>query len=411
MFESGEYPLFQERAPMTVSQLTGRIRFILEDSFPNVKVIGEISGLSKAKSGHIYFSLKDENSALPAVMWRGTVSSLTFEPSDGIKVEVVGDVTLYEVQGKCQLTVSSMKPIGLGELELKFRLLKEKLQKEGLFDPQFKKPLPVFPMTVGIVTSEYGAAIHDMLRVLKQRNPLVNVVLRPSLVQGEKASNDISAGIRELDAIEDVDLIIVGRGGGSYEDLFCFNDESLARTIFAADKPIISAVGHESDFTLSDFVADVRAATPTDAAVRAVPRLADLLACLEDTGDKLASRTVQALRTWRTRLERYSAKLRLAGPMNRLAMVSLRIDQLAERLQIAVETKLRTASETLKSAEARLIALSPERVLERGYSIVMKEGVAITDSKTLRREDEVSIVFFRGAAVARVVELEGDTDD
>jgi exodeoxyribonuclease VII large subunit len=395
----------------SVSQLTGRIKFVLEEDFADVKVIGEISGYKQHQSGHAYFELKDDKARISAVMFRNSVARLRFQPGDGQKVEVRGSVTVYEPQGKYQISVREMAPVGLGELELRFRLLKEKLQKEGLFGLERKKRLPQFPSTIGIATSPTGAALQDMLRILHSRHPGVKIVLRPCLVQGEKAPADIIAALADLDAHPEVDVVIFGRGGGSYEDLFVFNDEALVRAVAAMTKPTVSAVGHESDLTISDLVADHRAATPTDAAGTVVPRLADTYAFIDDTADRLASRAAEACARQRMVLNSLRSSLLLHGPLNRLRMHGQRLDHISDRLVLAAATRLRTTRAALASGRDRLEALSPTAVLTRGFSMVKQDGRIVRSSSEVTVGSELELTFGSGGAGARVTRVKAENDD
>jgi exodeoxyribonuclease VII large subunit len=269
----------------TVSELTRRITDLLETRFDQVTVQGEISGWNRAASGHTYFSLKDENALLSAVLWRSR--TVGFPIRDGMKVIASGRITVYGPRGQYQLDCQSLVPLGQGELQLAFEQLKARLHAEGLFDQERKKPLPLYPGRIGVVTSRTGAAIRDIVTTLRRRMPSVQVVLRPALVQGAGAAEDIALAIRQLNDLGDIDLLIVGRGGGSIEDLWAFNEEAVARAIHESRLPVISAVGHETDFTIADFVADVRAATPTAAAEIAVRNAEELIDMLRYTEQRM----------------------------------------------------------------------------------------------------------------------------
>ncbi|MGB2753482.1 MAG: exodeoxyribonuclease VII large subunit, partial [Phycisphaerae bacterium] len=261
-FDASLIPEPEAEAPETVWELTRRIQTTLEDGFPQVWVVGEVSNFKRHTSGHVFFTLKDERASLRCVIWKSAAERLRHEIADGLEVEAKGHLSVFEKAGNYQLYVSSIKPRGVGALEVAFRRLKEKLEKEGLFDPARKRPLPRFPRRVGIVTSPTGAAVRDILHVLARRWPAVEIVLAPALVQGLGAAAEIVRGIRWLNRLRSIDVIIIGRGGGSLEDLWPFNEESVARAVYASDVPVVSAVGHETDFSISDFVADVRAPTP-----------------------------------------------------------------------------------------------------------------------------------------------------
>ncbi|MGB2797906.1 MAG: exodeoxyribonuclease VII large subunit, partial [Phycisphaerae bacterium] len=305
-FDASLIPEPEAEAPETVWELTRRIQTTLEDGFPQVWVVGEVSNFKRHTSGHVFFTLKDERASLRCVIWKSAAERLRHEIADGLEVEAKGHLSVFEKAGNYQLYVSSIKPRGVGALEVAFRRLKEKLEKEGLFDPARKRPLPRFPRRVGIVTSPTGAAVRDILHVLARRWPAVEIVLAPALVQGLGAAAEIVRGIRWLNRLRSIDVIIIGRGGGSLEDLWPFNEESVARAVYASDVPVVSAVGHETDFSISDFVADVRAPTPSAAAEIVVPDSREVLAALAMLGRRMA-------RHVRHRLERLGDRLALAA--------------------------------------------------------------------------------------------------
>ncbi|MCU7497567.1 MAG: exodeoxyribonuclease VII large subunit, partial [Ignavibacteria bacterium] len=267
---------------LSVSEITRLIKEELEENFSSISIEGEISNLKKHVSGHWYFNLKDSNAMICCTMWKGFNNYVFFTPEDGMKIVANGRITVYPPRGNYQLDVRSMKPAGLGELQAAFERLKAKLQAEGLFDDEFKKPIPVFPKKIGIVTAIDGAALRDMVSIARRRYPLVELVVYPARVQGEGSARSVAEGIECLNERNDIDLIIIGRGGGSLEDLWAFNEEVVARAIFASCIPVISAVGHEVDFTISDYVADLRAATPSAAMELATPNKDDFFAFLEE---------------------------------------------------------------------------------------------------------------------------------
>ena len=327
-------PAESGRTILSVGALTRRVKKSIDDAIPPVWVAGEISNLKPPGSrGHLYFTLKDEESQIPCASWRSYAQRLRFRPENGMEVLAYGNVDVYVPYGKYQFIVQEMEPLGAGALQLRFEQLKEKLSKEGLFDPKRKRPLPFLPRRMAIVTSPTGAAVRDMLRTIQSRCPNVDVFLYPARVQGEGSADEIAAAIGHLNlAMADLDVMIIGRGGGSIEDLWAFNEEVVARAIHASRIPVVSAVGHETDTTIADFVADVRALTPTDGAVKAVPRLEDLLLSMEDLGAKLK----RALRTRadlaRSRLD----GLRDSRALGRVEDVShqfaQRLDELRERM-------------------------------------------------------------------------------
>jgi exodeoxyribonuclease VII large subunit len=360
-----------ERKIVSVGDLTRRLKRILEDGIKYVWVSGELSNYKgPGPSGHLYFTLKDAESQIPCAMWRGSVGRLRFEPENGMEVLALGRVEVYVPHGKYQLIVEELEPKGVGALQLRFEQLKEKLAKEGLFDPARKKPLPFLPRRIALVTSPTGAAVQDMLRTLRTRCPALSVLVYPVRVQGEGAAAEIAAAIGHLNlALPDLDLLIVGRGGGSIEDLWAFNEEAVARAIAASRIPVISAVGHETDTTIADFVADVRALTPTDGAVKAVPRLDELVANLEDLDAKLS----RALRT-RAELARSildgHASGRALGRIEDLpAQHAQRLDEFSERLRVALGQSTRSLRERLDSLRVSLSADLPRRAELAGRQV------------------------------------------
>jgi exodeoxyribonuclease VII large subunit len=369
---------------LTVSELARRIRDVLDDGLREVWVVGEISNLRRPSSGHLYFCLKDRQAQVAAVMFRSAGQVLTFRPEDGLEVIVRGRVRLYDVRGDLQLYVDWMEPRGLGGMQLALEQLKKKLAAEGLFAAERKRPLPAWPRAVGVVTALTGAAVQDMLTVLRSRWPATRVVISPVRVQGKGAGPEICAALAALNQVDFVDVVIVGRGGGSVEDLWAFNEERVARAIAASRVPVISAVGHEIDFTVADLVADCRAPTPTAAASMVVPdrqELGERLVVLEH------ARMLAMQRRLRLAGERVRAgEQRLKDPRRVLETLRQRIDELGERATGGIQRRLRWSRDRLHGTEARLGALSPLAVLERGYSIVRRD-----DGAVVRRSDEVEV--------------------
>ena len=349
---------------LSVGQLTRRIRGLLEESFPVLGVEGELSNVRIAASGHIYFVLKDSEAQIRCVMFRNAAASLRFDPEEGLQVVLRGRISVYEARGEYQIQVMSMEPQGVGALQLAFEQLKQRLGAEGLFEPAHKQALPFLPRRIGIVTSPTGAAIRDMLHVLERRFPGMPVLICPATVQGDRAAGEIARGIATLNRLaqtQKIDLIIVGRGGGSVEDLWAFNEEEVARAIFASRVPVISAVGHEVDFTIADFVADVRAPTPSAAAEIAVPDRAGLRAQVEDLRTRLFERCRREL-AWRA--ERWtSLRARLTSPEMLMRQHAMRLDDLTARLMMAGRGGVREAAQRLNNLRARLLLLRPDRVL------------------------------------------------
>lgn len=402
--EKTDLPLFagEARRFLTVSDLTELIRGTLESQLDALWVRGEISNFRMPPSGHFYFTLKDDKSQIAAVMFRRQGSMLRFTPENGMAVLCFGRVSLYTVRGDLQLYVDDMEPLGQGALALAFEQLKQKLAAEGLFAPERKRELPVLPVSIGIVTSDKGAALHDMLRIIRDRYPDRRVVIRPVKVQGEGASREIAAGIAELNQNGAVDVIIVGRGGGSLEDLWAFNEEVVARAIYASTAPVISAVGHEIDFTIADFVADVRAPTPTAAAEMVLPLKSDLVeqvGLLEGQLGKNIKLKLDSLREASAGLAK-----RLADPRRKLRENQQFLDEVSVALLRRFQDRLRQLKDHLARGSGRLDALSPLAVLDRGYSITHKLPTEeiVKDSGSLATGDRLRITFARGKALCRV---------
>jgi exodeoxyribonuclease VII large subunit len=443
-----------ERKIHTVAELTRRIKKSIEDTVRTVWVAGEISNYrGPGPSGHLYFTLKDAESQIPCAMWKGMANRLRFEPENGMEVVALGKVDVYVPYGKYQLIVEDMEPRGVGSLQLKFEQLKEKLQKEGLFDAARKRPLPFLPRVLAIVTSPTGAAIADMVRTLRTRNPALRVVIYPVKVQGEGAAAEIAAAIGHLNlSMPEIDVMIVGRGGGSIEDLWAFNEEPVARAIFTSRIPIISAVGHETDTTIADFVADVRALTPTDGAVRAVPRLDDLELALADLDAKLrrALRTradlsrsqLDGLRDGRDfgrveelpdqlkqrldefqerlhvgvlgasqhlkgRLDVYQSALKGALP-GLVSPMKQRVENFTDRLRADARHRIDQARAQLRQAAASLEALSPVAILGRGYSITRMESTQeiLKDADRTKAGDRIVTRLGKGRIISKVERTE-----
>lgn len=444
---AGDFMSFLPRSVYTVSRLTAEITDILETSFGEVWVEGELSNLRIPPSGHFYFTLKDEASQIHAVMFRSQARSLRFQPEDGLSVVCHGRIGVYGQRGQYQLIVDLVEPRGLGALQIAFDQLRRRLEAEGLFDASRKKQLPFLPKRIGVVTSPTGAVIRDMISILNRRYENVGLLIYPVRVQGEGASEEIAEGIAYLDHETEVDVIVVARGGGSVEDLWAFNEEAVARAIAGARKPVISAVGHEVDFTICDFVADVRAPTPSAAAELVVRNKADLAAQVEDLQRRLIKGVNTVLRRcrrlWRT------TRGRLKDPGRRLAELRLRGDDLAGRLaggmrrflddrrsrlraterellyrspharvdrlrdmltrmvgslEASMRGLLQSKGRSLEAAMGRLDALSPLNILRRGYSIVRRvpSMEIVRDVKTVSQGDTVDVKLHQGGLICRV---------
>ena len=402
--QQSELPLFAaaSRKFLTISELNDLIKGTLETRLDALWVQGEISNFRVPPSGHFYFTLKDHKCQIAAVMFRRQGARLRFVPENGMAVLCYGRVGLYSLRGDLQLCVEDLEPHGQGALYLAFEQLKNKLAAEGLFAPERKRLLPFLPACVGIVTSDHGAALHDMLRILRDRFYERRVVVRPVKVQGDGAAREIAAGIGDLNRLHGVDVIIVGRGGGSLEDLWAFNEEIVARAICASRIPVISAVGHEIDFTIADFVADQRAPTPTAAAEMVVPRKADLLEQVEALELQLHKCMEFKLANARENLTLWVK--RLADPGRKLRENQQRVDELSVDLLRRMQSGLRACKERLNHEAGRLNALSPLAVLERGYSITHKlpDEHIVKDAVALSAGDRVRITFGSGKALCRV---------
>ena len=386
----------------TVSELAREVRSHLEEEFGMVRVIGEISSLSVAASGHAYFSLKDPDASLPAVMFRGAITRIGGQvPQEGTEVECLGRMTLYEPRGRTQLVVEFMVPRGAGALGLKFLQLKEKLAAEGLFAPERKRPLPLLPQSIGIVTSPTGAAVRDILKVLARRFPSIPVLICPVRVQGEGAAEEIAAAIERMGDGKHCDVLIAGRGGGSLEDLWAFNEEVVVRAVVASKVPVISAVGHEVDLVLSDLAADVRAPTPTAAAEMVVPDRQELLDHLSESIKDLQRVMKLELSTARHRLVTTAGRIR--DPRRVLDAYRLRLDD-AQRTAIArITLEVERRRTRLQGQLGSLSSLNPLAVLERGYSVVSKaNGKTVTKSTQIAKGDPIHVRLHQGHLDATV---------
>lgn len=374
MFEQLSFFTSTYSEPFTVSQLTAHIRRLLADdsALSDLWLEGEVSNFSRASSGHCYFSLKDGGAQIRCVMWRSDASRQGYLPTDGDQVLTHGHVGVYEARGIYQLYVDQIRPAGVGALYQQFERLKARLEAEGLFAPERKRPLPRYPRCVGVVTSPNAAALRDIVNVLSRRFPLARVLLSPTLVQGDAAPPQIVEAIRLLDGRPDVDVIIVSRGGGSLEELWAFNDERVARAVAASRIPVICGVGHETDFSLADFAADKRAPTPSAAAELAVPDQAELYRWLDDWEAALTGALFEAVEERRRRLDGCVQALRHLSPRTQLVQARQQIDDLTARAEKAVKHRLSLRRERLEGILGRLTGVSPQGTLERGYAIVRR---------------------------------------
>ena len=394
----------------TVSEITGRIKKLLEVRFIRVGVVGEVSNLRPAASGHIYFSLKDEESLISAVLFRNEGRRLRFELRDGMEVTAWGRIGVYKPRGSYQLIVSRVEPLGVGALQLALEQLKAKLSSEGLFDAEHKKPLPGLPDRIGIVTSPTGAALRDILQVINRRFGDIRVIINPVPVQGEGAGDRIARAVKEFNRWNNVDVIIVSRGGGSLEDLWAFNEEVVVRSIFDSEIPVISAVGHEIDWTLSDFAADLRAPTPSAGAELVVARKSDLLAALNTLQRRLEKEMVRRLTELWTRVERARRSAILQDPRRILRQSQQQLDELTARLGLLIRHRFQLARGLVESLRGRLDILNPLAILSRGYSFTrsLADGRILTSSAGLKSGDQVETRLKEGQIISKVIETEGE---
>ena len=386
---------------LSVSELTAKIKDLIESNFSSVIVRGEISNFTHHSSGHMYFTLKDKHSELRAVMFKGKNSSLSFTPKNGTDVVIQGNLSVYEMRGQYQIIAQHMEPAGIGALFLAFEELKKRLLAEGLFDKSKKKPIPKFPSTIGIVTSRTGAALRDMLIIFKRRAPQVKIIVRPALVQGSEASNDIIAAIKDLSLQEGVNLIIIGRGGGSIEDLWPFNDEALAREIFKCSKPIISAVGHETDITISDMVADLRAPTPSAAAEIAINNILEISQSIENNLIRLRNLIESKIATtWQT-FDNLSERHFLQKPKMVFIRQKEKIDRLKNNLSLSMNKTISLKKSSAINLFTHLEALSPNNTLSRGYSIAYnKDRLIIRDPNDIDSGEPFTLKTGKGEMAA-----------
>jgi len=384
---------------LTVSEVNNYIKKILDNDFilNNLLVKGEISNLKYHSSGHIYFSLKDSSSKINCVMFKSSSMGLDFKLEDGMQVIANARCSIYQGTGALQLYIDKLSKEGLGELHIKFEKLKKRLEEEGYFDYEHKKPIPKMPRRIGVVTSETGAVIRDIINVTKRRSSIVDIVLYPALVQGNGAYKTIIEGIRYFNDKKLVDTIIIGRGGGSLEELWNFNEEDLAKEIFKSKIPIISAVGHEVDFTISDFVSDFRASTPSQAAEIAVPLESDIRNLIRDYEDKIYKITIDTLVYEKERLNNYKKILTLNSPEVVLSNSYMEIDRLQDKMKNILLNKIDKEKIKIKSLNDLLEAHNPINVLKKGFAIVEdKDNNVISSKEELEKIDEINIIFSDG---------------
>jgi exodeoxyribonuclease VII large subunit len=391
--------------PLSVSELTSLIKGTLEADFSSVWVSGELSNVSRPHSGHVYLTLKDEGAQIRGVVWRSVASQLAFELRDGLEVVCRGAIDVYPPRGAYQLVLRRIEPLGVGSLQLALRQLQQKLAAEGLFAPEHKKPLPRFPRRIALVTSPTGAAIRDFLEVLRRRWLGVDVLVIPAKVQGEGAAADLVRGIRAANALPEApDVLVVARGGGSLEDLWCFNEEPVVRAIYASRIPVVSAVGHEIDVTLSDLVADVRALTPSEAAELVVPSADELRAGLDGYRQRLSAALRGRASAARTRLDALARHRAFRKPFECIQDRARQLDELDLRAGRAVRYLLQRSQDRLRGVAGQLESLSPLAVLQRGYSLTLRteDEALVTDAAQVEAGQSITTRLARGTLVSRV---------
>ena len=390
----------------SVSQLNSYVKGVLDrdENLAHIFVTGEISNYKAHYSGHLYMTVKDETASIKAIMFAGNASKLRFKPENGMKILAFGTVSLFPRDGSYQLYINDMQPDGVGALNIAFEQLKNKLEAEGLFRQEHKKPLPEFPQKIGVVTSSTGAAVQDIFNVLKRRFPVAEVVLRPCQVQGEGAAEDIAKAIYEFNKLNAADVLIVGRGGGSIEDLWAFNEEIVARAVFASRIPVISAVGHETDYTICDFVADLRAPTPSAAAECAVPDMFELKANLVSLRQHIFSLIRNKMNIERSSLSSFEKRLALRDPVTNINEQRKELVYLTEKLSILTNSILEDNKSKISALAGKLDALSPLSVISRGYALVEKDDKPVTKVKELKKDDVISIKLSDGQVKARIGE-------
>ncbi len=398
-------PQIQKPRVLSVSQINFYIKSIIENdgTLQFVLVTGEISNLTvHQRSGHIYLSLKDSNSVISAVMFAGNARRLRFRLENGMKVICRGRISVYEPSGRYQLYIEDMQPDGVGALTLAFEQLKKSLAQKGLFDNAHKKPLPKFPKTIGVITSPTGAAVQDITNIIRRRFPSADIVLAPVLVQGESAPEQLVRAVNKFSASKIADVVIIGRGGGSAEDLWAFNDEQLAYAVYNCETPIISGVGHETDFTICDFVADVRASTPSAAAELAVPDRQELMSYYFKQKQYISAMLDRKIKTAQLRLENQQRRMSASSPKLKAEQLEKQLSAKSEKLTRFMNIYISNKENKLIAAKGKLDGLNPLNVLNRGYAIAEKDEKIITSSKQLKDGDDFTVILSDGKINAKV---------
>lgn len=394
----------------SVTELNNYVKRILDndENLKNVFVTGEISNFKNHYSGHMYMTIKDEGGAIKSVMFSSYASRLKFVPENGMKVIIFGSVSLYNKDGSYQLYITDMQPDGVGALNLAFEQLKEKLSKEGLFNTEFKKPIPQFPEKIGVMTAPDGAAVRDIFSILKRRYPLAEIVFCPVAVQGETAAPSIAKAINLFNEQNAADVLIVGRGGGSLEDLWAFNEEIVARAIFQSQIPVISAVGHETDFTIADFVADLRAPTPSAAAELAVPDIFELKSELLGLKQHLSVLMRNVLVSEREKITNFEKQVTLLSPVNKIQNSRQELSNAYEKIVSSMNLRLNDEKNKLSVLSGRLNALSPLAVLSRGYSITYNNKKSVMSVNDIKVNDNIKVKVTDGEILATVTDVKGN---
>lgn len=386
----------EEKQIFTVSELTQSIKFVLESAFDNISVEGEISNFKSHISGHWYFNLKDENAVINCTMWRGFNNYVFFTPQDGMKIVVTGKLTVYPPRGSYQIDVRSMKPAGEGELQAAFERLKQKLKSEGLFDVERKRAIPYFPNKIGIVTAIDGAAIRDMISVAERRFPIVELVIMPTKVQGNGAAEDIVDSLNKLNKIKDIDVIILARGGGSIEDLWAFNEEIVARAIYKSRIPVITGIGHEIDFTIADFVSDLRAPTPSVAMELATPDSQELINAINFAIEKMEESIIEKIQQYRQRIDDVIESYMFRYPLEKVRNFYQKIDNLFYKISQQIDKKILLAEKETQKYFSIINSYDIEKTLKKGFALIRQDDKFVTRKQMYLTSKPVIIKFYDG---------------
>lgn len=386
----------EEKQIFTVSELTQSIKFVLESAFDNISVEGEISNFKSHVSGHWYFNLKDENAVINCTMWRGFNNYVFFTPQDGMKIIVNGRLTVYPPRGSYQIDVRSMKPAGEGELQAAFERLKQKLKAEGLFDVERKRAIPFFPAKIGIVTAIDGAAIRDMISVAERRFPLAELIIAPTKVQGSGAAEDIVDSLNKLNKIKDIDVIILARGGGSIEDLWAFNEEIVARAIYKSRIPVITGIGHEVDFTIADFVSDLRAPTPSVAMELATPDKQELKNAIEYLDQKMEESLLEKIQEYRQRIDDVIDSYMFRYPLEKVRIFYQKIDNLFYKISQQIDRKILLSEKEIQKYFSIINSYDIEKTLKKGFTLIKQDDKFVTRKQMYLSSKPVTIKFYDG---------------